>query len=490
MKRLIAFLFGEYSLRQTMAKNSFWLTVSNVGSQIVKLAIVIYAARLLGAEEYGFFSYAIGIAATFTIFSDVGLNYLLTIKMAQREDRAGYLSTLLFLRVSLVFAVILATLAAGPLLARFREVVMLIPFVALLIAFDDLRALMSGIARAENRMDKEAFGHITSSVLILLLALLSLRYAPTSYMLTILYLIGSALGALLMFFTVQGGIRAIFRPLRIHLKLVKPILMAALPFGLAGAMWSLMINTDILLIGWFRTAAELGYYAAAQRPVMALSIVSTVMVGGSLTLIVRLVKERAKERLRGFVERLVAFSFAIVLPLAAGGAIVAPQIVQFLYGTEYAPATLAFQLLLLTLVVAYPSSIVANLVLAHEGQRIYTLAMIAGALGNALLDLLLIPRFGIVGSVIATIGALSIIYGYLWQQAKKLQPFAVLPLLPRIAAATVLMSLTTLVLDLLSVPLLATIFISGAAYFGALVLMQEPLLKELRGLFRLPQSTT
>ena len=485
MDKLKKFLFGEQSLGQTFAKNSFWLTVSNVGSGFLKIAIVIYAARLLGAEEYGLFSYAIGVAAIFTAFSDLGLGYLFSIKVAQGEkEQEAYLSTLFFLRVGLIATIILMVVAAGPLIARFPEAKILIPLIALLLAFDDLRALMAGVARAENRMDKEAFGHITTNAMITVLAFVGLRYSPDSFMLTSMYLLGSALGTLAMFFAVKKKLGNILWPIKFDPGLVKDIFAAAIPFGLAGAMWTIMVNTDTLVIGWFRTATELGYYAAAQRPVMALSLISTVMVGGSLTLIVRLIKEGAKERLKNFVERLVTFSLAIVLPLFVGGVIVAPSIMLFLYGEEYAPGTLSFQLLLATMVLTYPSSIVTSLLLAQERQRIYTIAMIGGALGNAILDIILIPRFGIEGSVIATIGALGIIYVYIWRKAKKVQPFAVLSHLPRIILATTIMGFITFALNLASVNLFINIIVSGLTYFGVLVVSREPILGELKRIIR------
>ncbi len=253
-------------------------------------------------------------------------------------------------------------------------------------------------------------------------------------------------------------------------------------------MWAFMINTDMLLVGWFRSAIELGYYAAAQRPISILFIIPGVLFASSFTIVGRLAKEGASDRLRILTERLTVFTIAVVLPVAVGGIIIAPSIIHFLYGAAYAPAVLPFALLFLTLIISYPASIVSTLILAHKRRKAYTFAMVAGAIGNVIFDLILIPPFGIAGSVAATIMALIIINGYMWYEAKKIQPFTILPFLPRIAMATLSMGIVTLALRLVMVNFFLNIIISAAVYLGLLIITREPLLKELKEL--LPRSNT
>ena len=485
INRLKSFFINEQSIRQTLLKNSFWSTVSNTGSNVIKLVIIIYAARLLGAEQYGLFSYVLSIAATFTILSDLGLNYLFFINITRRDKNPEeYFPTLILMRIGLVVAVIFLTIAIGPLIIKFPEAKILIPLVALLVAFDDFRAFLNGFSRAENRIDKEAFGNIFTNILIVVLSLIGLKYAPTSYMLMFTYLLGSGLGTCVVFFIVRKDFTKIFRPLKFSFKLAKDILVVTIPFSLASSMWMLMTNTDMFVIGWLRTAVDLGYYAAAQRPIMALSLVPTIIAASSLAIIARAAKEGAQETLKNLTERLITLSFAIVLPLAIGGIIIAPSLINLLYGAEYLPATLSFQLLFVTLVISYPAGIITNLILAFKQQKTFTIAMVAGALGNFLLDLLLIPYFGIAGSVVATIGALGIINGYIWYNAKKLLPFEVAPFLPRIVIATFFMGMFTLALHLADINFWMNIILSAFVYLGALIITKEPLLNELKGLFR------
>ncbi|PIY59464.1 flippase, partial [Candidatus Wolfebacteria bacterium CG_4_10_14_0_8_um_filter_37_11] len=47
-------------------------------SRLIRAAIIIYAARVLGAAEYGIFSYVLSFAGFFTIFADLGVSPLMT----------------------------------------------------------------------------------------------------------------------------------------------------------------------------------------------------------------------------------------------------------------------------------------------------------------------------------------------------------------------------------------------------------------------------
>src|SRR5947208_760670 len=69
-KKIKAFLFYNRTTRQTIAKNTFWLAVSNFGGRLLRAVVIIYGARILGASEYGLFSYAITLSAFVSIFVD------------------------------------------------------------------------------------------------------------------------------------------------------------------------------------------------------------------------------------------------------------------------------------------------------------------------------------------------------------------------------------------------------------------------------------
>src|SRR3989344_6534782 len=103
-KRLKSFLFENTSAKQTIAKNTLWLTVSNFGGRLLKAVVVIYAARVLGTAGWGVFSYAVTLAGFMTLLMDLGINGILVRDTARAtdEERRTLFSTTLMMKVFLI----------------------------------------------------------------------------------------------------------------------------------------------------------------------------------------------------------------------------------------------------------------------------------------------------------------------------------------------------------------------------------------------------
>src|SRR5262249_31095325 len=103
-QRIKSFLFENKSAKQTVAKNTVWLSISNFGGRLLKAIVIIYGARVLGAAGYGTYSYAVTLAGFFTIFIDPGINYVLVRDGAKGSDdeRRVLFSTMLAMKAAVI----------------------------------------------------------------------------------------------------------------------------------------------------------------------------------------------------------------------------------------------------------------------------------------------------------------------------------------------------------------------------------------------------
>lgn len=462
-------------LRETALRNIFWLTTGTFISKVIRAVLIIYAARVLGTEGYGIFSYALSLAAFFTIFSDIGLSPMFTREAAKKpEALKAYFSTTLVLKLIILSVVALATVTIAPLFTKLPEAQALIPIVTLLLVFDSLRDFGFSVTHARNRMDLEALFNIATNFAITGLGLMALFFKPTPTALAVSYTVGSGAGFVLVFFFIIKHLKNFIS--HFDRTLVRPILKSAWPFAVMGLLGGFMINIDTLFIGWFRSAHELGLYGAIQRPVQLLYILPTLLGVGLFPLVSRLVHEKNDGNVRLVTERSVTAAFLVSLPLTAGGIILAKPILALLFGSAYAEAVTAFQLLFLTFPLIFPATLIINTIFAHDAQKVFIISTLAGAGANVFLDYLLIPLYGITGSAVATIIALLLTVGVNWAKLRRIVPFAVLPHLPRIFAATVFMAAATALFQLAEMPVVANILISGGLYFAVLFFLREPLL--------------
>jgi O-antigen/teichoic acid export membrane protein len=486
-KKIKSFLLENKTAKQTVAKNTVWLSISNFGGRIFKAIIVIYAARVLGAAGYGVFSYAVTLAGFFTLFVDPGINAVLVREGAKATalERQVLFATTLIMKAVIIAASVVVIVAIAPLFSTLPGAKALLPFVALIIIFDSTRAFIVSLFDAEEKMQWDAAAFIAANVSIAIFGFIFLLKSPTPLSFTSAYVAGTAIGALVAIWFLRTRFRGMLKGA--SLKRMGAILRTAWPFAITGALGILLTNTDILVISWMRTATEVGIYSAAIRIVQVLYLVPAVVATGALPILSRLAKHDPL-KFRYALERIVSFIFLISIPISLGGAILASGIMRLVFGASYIAGGAALAILLLTLSFDYAGCVISNAIFAYDHQKSLIISSLIGGLGNVLFDLLLIPHWGMAGSAVATLLASILSNAYLWYAMRKLNRFSVLARIRKIFVAGAVMAAITALLLAAHINVILNIAISGAAYFAILLLFKEPLLREMKEVMGLSAS--
>ncbi len=480
VKKIKELLFQNKNIRQTIAKNAFWLSSGEIIGRILRAGVIIYSARILGAEQWGIFSYAITLAAMFTIFSDIGLSSVLTREAAKDPlNRDRYFSTIFVFKIILIIILFAAILLGTPYFTKIPISRMLIILTALMLVFDSLRNFGNALFRAIEKMEREALINIITQGVILIAGMIVLFKYPSPENLAFAYVIGSVVGLIVSISFLLPFLKKIFSHFDINL--FKPIIVAAWPFGIVGVLGAVMINTDTIMIGWMESAKEVGFYVAAQKPIMLLYIFPSLIAGAFFPVLARLA-HKDDERFRSLLEKGLSFIFLLALPFSIGILLTAPQIINLLYGSEYRPAIASLQILALTIITAYSASIITNSIFAYNRQKVLIGYAAIGALGNVILNALFIPLWGIEGAALSTIFTQILSIGYAWWKMKKINNFSIFKNLKKIILAALLMAIFVRLLQLLDLPLLIIILAAGAFYFLILLLFKEKILFQMRSL--------
>jgi O-antigen/teichoic acid export membrane protein len=489
LQKVKSFLFENTSVRQTVAKNTFWLAVSNFGGRFLRAFVIIYAARVLGPAEWGVFNYAITITAFLTLFVDFGIVNILIRERARvpsAEEKQNLTATAFWTKLAFsglgmaVVAFVAPHLPTADVFTAEKSAV-LFPIVAFIMLFDTMREFFHGILRSEERMEWDAAGFLLTNVFIVGWGFFLLSAHPTVRGFTFAYALGTGMGCAASAIIVRKHLAGVWG--RYSGAWAKKLLQSAWPFAISGVLGMLMINTDIVMLGWFRTSEEVGFYSAPQRIIQLIYLIPSILAVSILPVFSRLaLADRMK--MRTAIERSVSAMFCIALPVTAGGIITAHGLVGLLFGTEFLPGALPLQILLLTLLADFSAIILSHAILAYDRQRdLIAYAAIGGFL-NVALNLVLIPRFGIVGCAVATLCAQLASNAYLRSVIRRLNPIRILPHLGKALIATAVMSAGVYSLQYAGVPVLVVIISGGLIYGAVLYLLREPMLKEMLSLVR------
>lgn len=479
LRKLKSFLFTNQTTRQTVAKNAFWLSASNLIGRLIRAVLIVAAARVLGTEEYGVFSYALSLAAFFTLFSDIGITPILTREAAKNPDaKKDYISTSFFIKLVLLASTIILTIFVAPFFTKIEAARPLLYVMAFLLTFDGLQNFAFAITRAENRMELEAWLSVVTNVYIVALSLIALLTFPTSMTLSLTYTAGSGLGFLTIYYLLRKEFRGVFTNFK--KKLVKKILVAGWPFALSGLLGGIMINTDTIMLGWFRSASEVGLYSAAQRPIQLLILMPGILATSLFPTMARLVHEQHTHKIKEVTEKVISTVMLVAIPILLGGIALAGPFINLLFGKEYISGASSFAILLGTVLFSFPGIILNNLLFAYDRQKVFIASTGLGALGNFALNYILIPPFGIVGASIATLVTQIVVNSYLLHEARKHQEFSIFSHLGKIIPAALLMAVVAFGLNAWGIPVIVNLALAFALYLGILYYLKEPLLKEVK----------
>jgi len=239
--------------------------------------------------------------------------------------------------------------------------------------------------------------------------------------------------------------------------------------------------TDAIMLGWLRTAEDLGLYAAAQRPVQLLAIVPTVIAASLLPVMSRLL-HKDKAKFRSITDQAMALTMALALPIAVGGWLMGDQLIDLLYGTSYAQAEQIFSILVIYLLSAFPAAIIFNAILASDRQQQMLPPVIMGAVANLILNWWLIPRWGGLGAAMAT--AVSQIFAQvvLYYQMQAIFHFRLITNILKVMLATVLMGLVIWGLQKLGAGFWLSLLGAVVTYVGFLMVTKETLWEKLKAI--------
>ncbi len=482
LSRIKTLLLHNRNTRQTVAKNIFWLTVGQIGTRLLRSLVIIYAARVLGTGEYGVFSYVLGLAGFFSIFVDVGLNPILTKEAAKNPDEAiNYFATIFWIKATFLALTALAIIFLAPHFSKIEEAKVLLPLAAILVAFDGLREFASAFFRAKEKMELEALITTVTNVAITIFGFIILRKIPTAGALVTTYALSAGTGTLLAVFLLRHELRSILS--RFKKELLKPILILAWPIALVSLTSVLMLNVDIIMLGFFKTAQDVGLYSAGQKIVQLLYVFPAILAASLYPVFARFVGQKNNERVKELMENGVAMSLLLAIPLATGGIILAQSIIRFLYGASYGAAAPIFQALLFTVFTNFLSAHFANYIMVYDQQKRSPMIVLAGSLANVVFCGILIPLYGALGAAIATVLAQALFQGLLWRLTKQINNYDTLRHLKKITFSAVVMGAIAFTLNTLGLHVIVNIGISAIVYFVILYMLKEKTLLEIKYLF-------
>ncbi len=166
-------------------------------------------------------------------------------------------------------------------------------------------------------------------------------------------------------------------------------------------MQILLGQTDVVMLGAIRGAADTGIYAAASRLAYLLAFVTVAGETALAPVTARLHASEDQGQLQRILTRFVRMSFFLVLPFAIG-TILARSWLLAIFGPDFSAAETALVILVAGRLVDVALGSGALLLSMTGYERMVAGVFAAAALVNLAFNALLIPRYGVEGASVAS----------------------------------------------------------------------------------------
>jgi O-antigen/teichoic acid export membrane protein len=182
---------------------------------------------------------------------------------------------------------------------------------------------------------------------------------------------------------------------------VSRVLRAAAPLAAYGGLLLLSPRVEFLVLRGMRGDYETGLYLTALNVLWPLSLVPSAVASGAMPALTR--EALAGE---GLVRRRTAATLALfAAPAAVGLVIVAPALVPFVFGADFAPASAWLRIMALALVPMFINGLVMWALVAADRAALLPRLVGARIAVAFVLALVLVPRFGATGAAVGFVFA-------------------------------------------------------------------------------------
>lgn len=206
-------------------------------------------------------------------------------------------------------------------------------------------------------------------------------------------------------------------------RLARELWAFGLPLAMAGAIGLIVQYTDVVLLGFFWTAREVGLYGTAQKLSVVAALVATAAGGVLLSRFAQTAAAADRAAEDHTLARSEHWILLAVAPAAAGLVALAPQAIHIAVGDRYLAGAPALRLLALA-ALAYAVQVpLSARFMGHGRARVLVVSGAVNAVANAALNLLFIPQallgWGAAGAGAATLASNALAYVVLRRQAHR-----------------------------------------------------------------------
>jgi len=386
---------------------------------IIFLFVGVFVARYLGPTRFGLLNYTHSLVGLFLLVASLGVDSIVIRELvktpSRRDEILGTAFGLKIIGTILMWGFIAASIFFTQNDIQTNVFIAIIAFGVIFQAFNVIDFKFQADVRSKYVVHAQIIQLICSSFMKLLFIYIK---APLLWFVCIYCLDAFILALGLVLIYLHNYSNILFWQWK--WKVAKELLKDSWPLILSGALVSLYVNIDKVMIKEILSVKEVGIYSVATRLSTVWYFIPMAITESLFPAILNAKKNNLviyHQRLQNLYDILVWMAIFIALAIFFSS----EYIIDLLFGNEYAPASSVLSLAIFAGIFTNIGLINNKYFTAENRQKDILYRSILGVSVNIILNIILIKKYGIYGAAFATIAAqisTSIIYTYFKKDAR------------------------------------------------------------------------
>lgn len=400
-------------------KNTSWMMGEQFLRIIAGLFVGIWVARYLGPEQFGLFSYVLAFTAIFGGIAKLGLDGIMVRELVNHpEKRDTYLGTAFWLKILGAFIVMGLMAAIVPFTSNDATTNLFIFIIAAGLVFQSFEVV-------EFYFQSQVLAKIVSICKVIQLALSSITkiYLVLTEAELIWFVLVTAFDALSLavsyFIAYQLRKNPTFYK-HFDLSIAKQLLKDSWPLIFSAIVVSIYMRIDQIMIKEMLGEYEVGIYSAAVRLSEAFYFIP-MLITASLFPAILNAKNQSEELYKQRLQRLYTFMVWMAIAIALPMTFLSDWLILLLFGQAYQEAGQVLMIHVWAAIFVFLGVASGKWFITENLQRFTLINTGVGAILNVGLNLIFIPKFGVVGAAYATVisyGVAAYLMNSIWKVSR------------------------------------------------------------------------
>ena len=381
-------------------RNASLLGVAQAVSMATGFVSTAWLARMLGPEAYGILGFGTAFVSYFALAVVFGTDLYGTREIASSPEKMpALLSRIMGARLILLLLVGVIYIGVISGIDRPRDViiVMFIQILGLLSAAMTVDFLFQGV----QRMGPVAIRQGASALAGMIAVLIVVRDPGDVFAAAAIPFSAMPISAVLLGLYANRRIA----PMGFSFQLagLKDVLVDSAPILLAGLMSLVFLNVDVVMLGFLRSAEEVGIYVGMGRLFVLSMFVGQIVSAAFAPALAAAASDPDEKRATYYRHiRIIVF---IGTPVCAGIIAFPDWVIKVVFGEQFIAGAPILALLVMAAMLSYACMAPLTALVAWRDQTAQMVILSIVAAANVVLNLWLIPVHGGIGAAIATLAA-------------------------------------------------------------------------------------